>query len=249
MDLNKQLAKGKHYAAFAPREEKLRETVEKSRELYFRLEQQRLMTRWEFLWSQLRFTRKRWWGLQALLLLLACQILPEIEDSFTRVRSVSVIGCLFVVFMLPELWRNKGSNSMQVEAGCLYSLRQIYAARIILFGIVDALLLTVFAVELQCRLGLTVPEVAAQLILPVTVTAGICFWTLCGSREGSEIVPLAISLLWSGGWWLVLMREEFYARIFPVAWTGLLGLSVLFLALAIRRVLRKTNQYWEVEFA
>lgn len=51
---------------------------------------------------------------------------------------------VFIVMIIPEFWRNKESNSCQIEVTCLFSLRQIYSARIFLIGIVDIVMLTIF---------------------------------------------------------------------------------------------------------
>ncbi len=248
MDWNKELKHMKHYPAPLPREEKLREVIQKSQEAYYLGAREGRMNGWEFLWSQLHYTRKRWWVLQAALLLCAFQFLPLIEDAACRVRSIGVIGCLFVVFMIPELWRNKDSNSTQVEAACLYSLRQIYAARMVLFGIVDVFLLTVFYWKMKSSLGMGTMEMLSQLLLPVTVTACICFTLLCGKRNLSETAALSGCLIWSALWWLLLMNEWVYRVLFSGLWAVLFGFALLFLIFAVRRTVRETNQYWEVSW-
>ncbi len=247
MDLNKQLHSMKERETVVPREEKIKETVASCKDIYFQQEQDRLLTYWEFLWTQFRYTRKRWWGLQAGLLLLACQIIPEMENNY-RIRSFGVIGCLFVVLIIPELWRNKDSDSTQVEAACLYSLRQVYSARITLFGIVDIALLTLFGFTLG-RMGFTLMEVLSQFLLPVTVTACICFSLLCGKSNFGETISLVACLMFGGAWWLILMNEGIYTRIVPSMWAALFALALVFFALSVHKTIHTTNQYWEVDFA
>ncbi len=247
MDLNEQLGKMRKNETIVPREDKISETIVSAKEVYFQQEQERLLTYWEFLWTQFRYTRKRWWALQAVLLLLAVQIVPEMEGYFHRVRSVGVIGCLFVVLMIPELWRNKETDSTQVEAACLYYLRQVYAARITLFGIVDVALLTLFSFGLG-SMGFTLIEILSQFLLPVTVTACICFSMLCGKANFSETFSLVVCLMFAGVWWLVLMNEGIYMKIVPSVWVGLFAMALVFLALVVYRTVRTANQYWEVGY-
>ncbi len=237
----------KHTKPITPREEKIQETITACKEAYFQQEQNHLLNYWEFLWTQLQYTRKRWWALQAGLLAFAFWALPDTAEDFSRVRTVGVIGCLFVVLMIPELWRNRESNSVQVEAACLYSLRQVYAARITLFGIVDVALLTLFGFSLG-RLGFTLQDVLYQFLLPVTVTACICFSLLCGKRNWNETVSLAACLTWSAIWWLLLMNEGIYTRIVPAVWAALFAVAAALLVLAVRRTILTTNQYWEVDY-
>ncbi len=248
MTRNKKLKLLRKSSPILPRDEKFKETLETSKAVYFRQDTSHPLSRWEFLWSQFQLTRKRWWFLQGAMLALACQLLPAMEQDFRRIRSIGVIGCLFVIFMIPELWRNKSSESTQVEAACLYSLREIYAARITLFALVDVLLLTVFAFSLQRTLALSFVDIMAQLLVPVTVTACICFGMLSIRHDLSETVSLAVSLTWSAVWWLILMSEHIYYRILPELWAGIFALSLLLLGLAIRKAIRGTNLTWEVSY-
>ncbi len=247
MDLDRRLQNLKNESGIVSREEKIRQTVGQSKALYFRQEEKRLLTYPEFLWIQLQYTRKRWWMLQAGLLILTSLLMPLIEANYYRIRSMGVIGCLFVVLMIPELWRNKSGDSTQVEAACLYSLRQIYAARITLFGLVDLFLLTWFCLGLGA-MGFTLMEVLSHFLLPVTTTAAICFSLLCGKQNWTELSSLTACLGWGSLWWLILMNESLYRRILPAVWMVLLGLAFALLVLAVCRTVRTTNQYWEVEF-
>ncbi len=248
MDLNDRLEHWKEALSIVPREEMICKTIQVSQDCYLQQTQDLLLRYWEFLWSQLHYTRKRWWAFQAGLLLLAWQSIPLMETIHNRVRGMGVIGCLFVVLMIPELWRNRENDATQVEAACLYSLRQIYAARITLFGMVDVALLSLFTLSLE-RMGFTVVEVVSQFLLPVTVTACICFSLLCGKRNWTEAGSLAACLIFGGGWWFLLMNEKLYVSIVPAVWVGVFFLALMFLVLAVRTAVRTTNQYWEVEFA
>ncbi len=230
-----------------PREDKILETIASCKEVYYQQERNHLLSYWEFLWTQLHYTHKRWWALQTVLLVLAMQAIPTMQPYFTRVRTMGVIGCLFVVLMIPELWRNRESNSTQVEAACFYSLRQIYAARITLFGLVDVALLSLFSLCLR-SMGFTLVEVLSQFLLPVTVTACICFWLLCGKQNWNETVSLAACLLFGAAWWLLLMNEQIYTMIVPGVWAVLFCISLIFLVLAVRRTIRTTNLCWEVDY-
>ena len=49
-------------------------------------------------------------------------------------RSMGVIASLFVILIIPELWKNRTFQCMEIEASSYYSLRQVYAARMLLFG-------------------------------------------------------------------------------------------------------------------
>ncbi len=246
MNSDKLLKKMRCYDPIPARESHVDATVQSALDAHY--DQQKLfsLNRLEFLWSQFTMTRKRWWILQSLLLLVTQKILPNMDTKYMQIRSLGVIGCLFVVMIIPELWRNQGNNSLQIEASCLYSLRQIYAARVTLFGVVDTVLLTLFYLLLR-QFGFLPLEVVGHFLLPVTVTACICFWMLCGKQNWGEAASLTVSLTWSAVWWLIVMNEQVYTLILPTVWAGLLGIFLLLLALVLRKYINSSNQYWEVE--
>ncbi len=201
----------------------------------------------EFLLGQLRYTRKRWWALQGLLLAAAAYLLPGMSDEMYQVRTIGVFGCLFVIFMIPELWRNRSTDATQVEASCLYALRQIYAARITLFGGADTLFLSLFCWTVHHSMGLSITALLSQLLLPVTVTACICFGMLCRRRQTSEAAALSASLIWCAVWWCILMNERFYRLLFSGLWAALLGLALLLLMYTVQKTIQHSQFDQEVE--
>ena len=71
MDIQKSAEEYRNYINASPREEKVIETINKSKEAFCAKEQERVMEYREFLWEQAGFIQKRWWLLQVLLLYLA----------------------------------------------------------------------------------------------------------------------------------------------------------------------------------
>mgnify|MGYP006990195710 CR=1 FL=1 len=51
----------------------------------------------------------------------------------SKQRILGVVASLFIILIIPELWKNQTYQSMEIEATSYYSLRQIYAARMSLF--------------------------------------------------------------------------------------------------------------------
>lgn len=248
MDLEKRIKDYKGQLQVTPREEQILEVIGKSKEVFYRHEQESLLNYREFLWTQFRIVQKKWWLLQGVLLVLAGMALTAMQEEFYMQRSLGVTGVLFVILIIPELWKNRSSSSMEIEAASYYSLRQVYAARMLLFGMVDVLLITVFCVVLKGSLQFTFTEVISQFLVPVAVTACICFGTLCNKYSVSETVSIVLCILWSALWWLITINEKIYTAISLPVWTALLGISVVFLAAAVYKTLNNCNQCWEVGF-
>ena len=133
MNLEKVLKDYGESIKIIPNEQKVAETIRKSMEAYCLTEQERFLTYWEFLWAQLRLIRKRWWLFQILLLILLWAVLPSVQVEQLEQRILGVVASLFIILIIPELWKNQTYQSMEIEATSYYSLRQIYAARMLLY--------------------------------------------------------------------------------------------------------------------
>ena len=70
----------------------------------------------EFLYTQFKTINKRWWLLQ-FFLLTAAEIVFNIsnEEYYIR-RGLGITGVLFVVLVIPELWKNRTCGCMEIEA-------------------------------------------------------------------------------------------------------------------------------------
>ena len=186
-----------------PNEEKIVDTVNKSIEIFYLKEQEKLLTYREFLWSQFRITQKKWWILQMLLLVGIGIALYFNQEIFIIQRGLGITSVLFVILIIPELWKNKSNQCMEIENTSYYSLRQIYSTRIFLFGLVDVILLTAFCIFLHGSLHITLLSLLSQFVFPAVVTACICFGLLCNKKNVNETISIVLCILWSVAWWLI----------------------------------------------
>lgn len=79
-----------------------------------------------------------------MLLLLSGMILASSGEEGYVWRGMGISASVFVIIMISELWKNRSCHSMEIEQAAYYSLRQIYVARMVLFGLVDVFLLIAF---------------------------------------------------------------------------------------------------------
>ena len=246
MDLEKMLESYRADMMIKPREERVEETIQKSGEIFLEREQERMLNYAEFLKIQFTVLRKRWWLYQCLLLTASGLVLGYMQEEYFIRRSVGVAGVLFVVLIIPEMWKNRTHLSMEVETAAYYSLRQIYAARMMLFGIADTFLLTLFCGSVSFSLGVAFKELLVQFLFPLCVTACICFGTLCSRHILQEAVAVGLCILWSGVWLLIILNEHIYTNITLPVWAFLWGLALVSLFFFFYRVLAGCNKYWEV---
>lgn len=245
MNLDEKMRVYKREVEVKKDEEKIEDTIRKSKEIFYLKEQTRMLTYWEFLRTQVYLIQKRWWILQTLLLGFVGCTISSMEDEFFVQRSMGIAGVLFVVLVIPELWKNRTTNCMEIETASYYSLRQIYASRILLFGMVDIFLLTVFCVVLHGRFRITFIDLLVQFLFPMAVTACICFGLFCNKYAVSETISIVLCLVWSAVWWMITYSEKIYTAIIVPVWMSLFVIALLLLILLIYKALHNEKQCWE----
>lgn len=246
MNLEEYLMAYKKAGKLQPKEEKIRQTICAAKKTFFLWERKLMLSYHEFLWVQFKLMRKRWCVLQFVLLcVLGMAMASAYEESYVQ-RGAGVIAAIFIILMIPELWKNRSCGCMEIEEASYYSLRQIYAARMVLFGIVDVLLLTAFCAVVTLRMHVVFMSLLVQFLLPMLVTACICFGALCSKYIVSEAAAVILCVLWSAAWFAITINEELYAMITLPVWLALAGAAFGFLGIAVFRTLNHCSDYWEV---
>lgn len=228
------------------REEVLQNTIALSKAAFAAGEAEGSLTQLEFLYQQSKFIRRRWWLLQGALLAILCALLQSQGDRILR-YTMGVAAPLFVILLLPELWKNRSCDAMEVECTTFFSLRQIYAARLTLLAMVDVVLLTLFFMGASLTARLSLWDMMVQFLLPFNVTCGICFTCLYSRRQVSEAVSLLLCFLWTGLWCGIILQDAVYSAISLPMWALLLAASFLYMGYAIVRGQRDWRQIMEVK--
>ena len=122
MNWEEQVKMSKDVIQVKTQEEKIQETIRKSKNAFFMAEQERTLSYHEFLWTQLCVIQKRWWVLQFMLLVALWIALSSIHDEIYMIRSMGVAAVLFVILIIPELWKNRSCECMEIEAASYFSL-------------------------------------------------------------------------------------------------------------------------------
>lgn len=213
----------------------LQETISRAKAAFAECESAASLSSLEFLWQQGRYIRKRWWVLQAAILFLLGSVLQFTGQSAYTRRCMGIAAALFAVLILPELWKNRSAGAMEVECAAYYSLRQIYGARVFLFGMVDLLLMSGFALVMVTAGRLVWEELLIQLLLPFTVSCCICFKCLYSRRGGSEVFALFLCTAWTAVWLEIVLKESVYDAVSRPVWLWLLALAVFYLGYCIYR--------------
>lgn len=228
-------------------EAKIQKTVEISKKAFLAGESEQTVSHAEFLYQQSRYVKKHWWLIQAVLLLTVCLLLHQTEGDLHIRRSLGVAAPLFVILILPEFWKNRGNDAMEVEGTTFYTIRQVYAARLTLFAGVDLLLLTAFFCGATYFTRITLWDLMIQFLLPFNVACCICFQSLYGGRNSSEVFSILLCSVWTGLWVLVVLSDAVYHAISVPVWIGLLAASFAYLAYSIRKGQKTIYKTWEAK--
>lgn len=224
-----------------PNESKIKDTIVSACGIFYEEAERRSVHYFDFLYDQTRYISKRWWGLQLLILLLTGWFVREVEDARLIQRMFGIAAPLFVIMIIPELWKNRSSHSMEVEDAACFSIRQIYSARLLAFAVVDGVFLSLFTVVLSVTGKVIVGEMIVQFFLPMTVTCCICFRSLCGRHAVSEYAACFLSLLWIVVWTQIVLNDSVYRLVSGPAWAGICCMAAAYLTYTVKRMFRKSS--------
>lgn len=228
-----------------PREEAIQAAVLAATRAFHRREASRPLSQLEFLRQQSRFLHKRWWLLQAGVLGLLWWLLQIAGSTAEVQRAMGTLAPLFVVLVLPELWKNRASGALEIECTSYYSLRQVYAARMILFGLVDLVLLTLFFSVALLAGKTTVRELIIHFLLPFLVTCCICLRTLSCRQDFALYTAVPLCLALTAVWVLLILNSKVYALISLPMWLGMLAGAALYFLYAIYHLQTTCETIWE----
>ena len=107
MNLDDQIKKYKEEKEITPREEKIQETIETSKEKFLLAEAEKTLSYRSFLYTQFRSIKKRWWLFQILILIALWFVFPLADDALYAYRSMGVAAALFIILIIPELWKDR----------------------------------------------------------------------------------------------------------------------------------------------
>ena len=103
----------------------------------------------------------------------------------------------------------------------VYKRQQVYATRMLLFGITDIFFITVFLGVASAGLHYELSELVVQFLFPLCVTACICFGILCSKHAFSETVAIVLCVIWSAVWIFIVLNENVYIMVTAVSYTHL----------------------------
>ena len=196
--------------------------------------------------QQAQFLHKRWWLLQGAVLVLLWWLLQSAGTAYEVQRATGTLAPLFVVLVLPELWKTRSSGALEIECTRLLlpaaNLRRpdgsVWSGGP---GSAHPVLLRRPAGRAGHPAGPHHPFSA-----PFLVTGCICLRTLSHRRDTVCYAALPLCLAWTAVWVLLILSDQVYRMISLPMWLGMLLLATVYFLYAIRKLQNTCETIWEV---
>ena len=172
----------------------------------------------EFLFEQFKFIKKRWWALQGGILFLLWILLADSDGGANTERTLA-----------------------------FYSLRQICAARTLLFAAVDLVMITAFFSISVYTLQISAYRIIIDFLVPLNVSCCICFRLLYSKWNDMEHIAVFLSISCILIWTLIVSTDSIYQKISVPIWVGLLIISFGYLIFCVHKSQCNCEINWEVK--
>ncbi len=173
--------------------------------------------------------------MQGAVLITLWFLLRDSDSTEYMGRIMGILASAFAILIIPEIWKNRKCSTVEIESASFYSLRQICAARILLFAIVDLMMVVVFFMVTFNTIPVPVYNMVINFMIPFNVSSCICFRLLYSKWMESEYIAVFISMVWIVVWSAIVTHNSVYQIIAEPVWVGLVILSSGYLVFLIQK--------------
>ena len=163
------------------------------------------------------------------------------QFKFIKKRWWVLQGGILVLLWILLVDSDVGANT------AFYSLRQICAARILLFAVVDLLMTTFFFGVSVYTLQISAYRLIIDFLVPFNVSCCICFRLLYSKWNDMEYIAVFLSIACIFIWTLIVSTDSIYQRISMPIWGSLLIISFGYLIFCVHKSQCNCEINWEVK--
>ena len=225
---------------------KLNETINVSKNSFYKGKANRTISYFEFLFEQAKYIQKRWWIIQGILLFALWKIIECFESEDSIRRCIVILVPTFVILILPELLKNRLSNSLEIECSTCYSLKEVYSAKMILFAIIDIFLISIFIIMVSTTTKMRLIDLVIQFFIPFNITCSICLTILSCKRSYKDYIESIVAFVFIAIWMFIVLQENIYTIITLPIWIAIILFSILYLCFSIYKIFAENKEkLWE----
>lgn len=229
--------------------EAIEKTILESKKAYFKIEEQSITNTVEFMISQIKYISKTLWIIQIILLIVFCYIIRGYALQVDKVHfsvCFSIFAPVLVIVLIPELWKNIQYKSIEIESTTLHSINKIYAARVLVLGILDLICASIMIIISAKVTNTPIYELGIYFLVPFNLTCAICFTILNSSRRiYSEFFSISICVVWAVVWYGISKYGMIYECIQEWIWILFIIISTCYILYMIKGVLNNSRKIYE----
>ena len=198
-------------------------------------------TGWAFVWTQAGFIRKRMWALQFALLAGLLVLVTAAGLPLRRYALCAAAAPLLLVANVQDLARVYHQGMVELELVTRYSLPKVTAARLLIFGACDGVLLAVLALVGSAVHRADLGAVLLYCLTPFTVVSALCL-ALLRRLKPAAFGRVALAVVGISALAVLLPADRLqgwlYSRDVRLLWAAALAVSALALVWQSRRLTR-----------
>ena len=198
-------------------------------------------TGWTFVWTQAGFIRKRMWALQFALLAGLLVLVTAAGLPLRRYALCAAAAPLLLVANVQDLARVYHQGMVELELVTRYSLPKVTAARLLIFGACDGVLLAVLALVGSAVHRADLGAVLLYCLTPFTVVSALCL-ALLRRLKPAAFGRVALAVVGTSALLVLLPADRLqgwlYSRDVRPLWAAALAVSALALVWQSRRLTR-----------
>lgn len=202
---------------------------------------------WEIFRGQLKYISGFCLGGQLLCVCLTVVLLGYFqwkgEGMLTYLGTASVAASSMGLFLVAELGRSRAIGMMELEQSCYLNFKQVWCVKMILFGCLDILLLTVMVAVVAKNTSCGLFRVLVYLLVPFVLSNAVqlLVFTMLRGRRGEYLQAGAAAMC--GMISLIpLSSPQWYARTYFGVWVFALAAAVLCLIREINLIYRRMEE-------
>ena len=198
-------------------------------------------TGWAFVWTQAGFIRKRMWVLQFALLAGLLVLVTATGLPLRRYALCAAAAPLLLVANVQDLARVYHQGMVELELVTRYSLPKVTAARLLIFGACDGVLLAALALVGSAVHRADLGAVLLYCLTPFTVVSALCL-ALLRRLKPAAFGRVALAVVGISALAVLLPADRLqgwlYSRDVRPLWAAALAVSALALVWQSRRLTR-----------
>ncbi len=167
-------------------------------------------------------------GGQLACLLLIFGVCAYLEGSQAKMMVWLGTGSVFAsclgVFLMVELCRSTSHHMLELEQSCYLNIKQLWCVKLLIFGCLDVVLLTVLIGGISRNVSCGLFPVALYLLVPFVVSSGLQLLIFTAFRRGKrEYLQMSVAIFVS---FLFLLPLDM-PKLYTFACLGFWGVALL----------------------